>query len=208
MTKKKAKRTARPRALVLLSGGAHSRALLHYAHKTHDATALTVEGLKGFSPETDLARMESNRLGLPHIIEELPFMEAIPEVGSMTLLLELASFRAHSIGAKTVLVGCRELGPKTQLDKRWTAIQAVQSLISETTGIEVMIVAPFVKSSDEDVRRIVKRWGVDDLLDESLPEVSPDLCPDEGPDKTESDIEESSVSPDTDTNTDTEEASS
>jgi hypothetical protein len=141
--------------------------------------------------------MESDRVGLPHIIEELPFMEAIPEVGSMTLLLELASFRAHSIGAKTVLVGCRELGPKSRLDKSWTAIQAVQSLISETTGIEVMIVAPFVK-----------RWGVDDLLDESLPEVSPDLCPDEGPDKTESDIEESSVSPDTDTNTDTEEASS
>lgn len=189
-------------------GGAHSRALLHYAHKTHDATALTVEGLKGFSPETDLARMESDRVGLPHIIEELPFMEAIPEVGSMTLLLELASFRAHSIGAKTVLVGCRELGPKSRLDKSWTAIQAVQSLISETTGIEVMIVAPFVKSSDEDVRRMMKRWGVDDLLDESLPEVSPDLCPDEGPDKTESDIEESSVSPDTDTNTDTEEASS
>lgn len=204
--KKKTRKTARPRALVLLSGGAHSRALLHYAHKTHDTTALTIEGIKSFAPETDLARIEANRLGLPHIIEELPFADSIPEVGSMTLILELASFRAHSIGAKTVLVGCRELGPKTQLDKRWTAIQAVQSLISETTGIEVMIVAPFVKSSDEDVRRIVKRWGVEELLDEPLPEVSPDLCPDEDPEEISDETEESSVSPDSDS--DSEEVSS
>lgn len=161
-TRKKA--PARPRALVLLGGGPHSGAVLHYIHQTHDTTALTIKGIEGFDPNIESAKAQAEGLGIEdHLIEEVQLGLGGNREGSFMILLTFASLKAVELGAKTILVGSREASPSRS--SSWIALERIIDTIREVLGVELHLVAPFIKDTEESgVLRKVRRWGAEDLF--------------------------------------------
>jgi hypothetical protein len=183
---------ARPRALVLLGGGPHSGAVLHYAQQTHDTTALTIKGIEGFDPDIESAKAQAEDLGIDtHLVEEVQLGLGDNREGSFLILLSLGALKAVEIGAKTILVGSREMSPSTC--SSWLSLERIFDTIREVLGVELHVVAPFIKDIEESgVLRKARRWGAEELFmkpsmkePEETSTLGFDLCPDEPEDEEE-----------------------
>lgn len=173
-------------ALIVVSGGMDSTTML-YEYAQEIALAVTFDYGANHGPkEIPLARMHCERLGIPHLVIPMDFMqhhfrssllsgaEAIPE-GSYDdanmrstvvpfrngIMLAIACGLAESRGLKRLMLANHAGDHAIYPDCRPGFIQAMSQAMQNGTYEGIKIFAPYTGISKADIARHGKRLGID-----------------------------------------------
>ena len=172
-------------SLIIVSGGMDSTTIL-YEYRERIALAITFDYGQNHVVEIDYARMHCERLGIPHLVIKLDFMQqyfkssllegadAIPEghyadenMKSTVvpfrngIMLSVACGIAESHGLTRVMIANHGGDHAIYPDCRPEFIQSMSSAMENGTYEHIQIFAPYTNISKTDVARHGKALGLD-----------------------------------------------
>ncbi|HCN78528.1 MAG TPA: 7-cyano-7-deazaguanine synthase QueC [Verrucomicrobiales bacterium] len=176
------------RTLVLLSGGMDSTAALHWARREHEvAGAVSFDyGSKHNAREIELARWQCEKLGVPHDVLALPFINEhfssdlllsggnIPEGHYADenmrrtvvpfrngIMLAIACGLAESRGARALVIAAHAGDHAIYPDCREEFMQAIAAAMRAGTYAGIELLRPFIHLDKAAIARLGHDLGVD-----------------------------------------------
>ena len=174
--------------IVLLSGGLDSTTLLYQAHRDHEVVAcLSFDyGSKHNYQELPMAAYHAEKLGIPHVIIPLSFMNtyfksdllksggAIPEghyeaenmkqtvvPARNAIMLSIAAGFAESHGAKGVAIAAHAGDHVIYCDCREEFLQPMATALREGTDAKIELLRSFVHMNKGDIVKRGNELGID-----------------------------------------------
>jgi 7-cyano-7-deazaguanine synthase len=176
------------KALVLLSGGMDSVTALYGAAREHEVVgAISFDyGSKHNARELPLAALHAERLGVPHVMVDLPFVnelfssDLLRSGGDVPdghyaeenmkktvvpfrngIMLAIACGVAESRGAQALVIASHSGDHAIYPDCREPFMQAMATAMQEGTYARISLLRPFIQLDKVDIARLGHDLGVD-----------------------------------------------